>query len=142
MQGIQRKIVHAVLFEVFAIISATLMFMAAADHDALSSGGLAVLTSVAALLWNMAYNAAFERWEKRQITRGRSLKRRIVHAIGFEGGLVVILLPLIAWWLEISIARALGLEIGMVLFFVIYGFVYNWCFDHVFGLPDSAKPIQ
>lgn len=47
------------------------------------------------------FNWAFEAWETRQVTRGRNWKRRIVHAIGFEGGLVVMLVPLFAWWLRI-----------------------------------------
>lgn len=41
-----------------------------------------------AVLWNIGFNWAFERWESRQAVRGRSVKRRIAHAIGFEGGLV------------------------------------------------------
>ena len=36
--------------------------------------------------WNFLFNQVFEAWETRQTVRGRSLRRRIVHAIGFEGG--------------------------------------------------------
>jgi uncharacterized membrane protein len=39
----------------------------------------------------------FERWA-RQAVRGRSLRRRVAHAIGFEGGSVFTLVPLFAWW--------------------------------------------
>jgi len=139
MQGIKRKVVHAVLFEILAVLSTTIIFMAATDHGVGRSGSLALVTSLVALLWNMLYNTAFERWEARQTRRGRSLLRRATHTLGFEAGLVLLLLPPIAWWLEISVGLALSLEAGMVVYFLIYGFVYNWCFDHLFGLPDSAR---
>jgi uncharacterized membrane protein len=139
MQGKQRKIVHAVLFEFFAVISVTLAFMVTTQHGVGRSGSLAIATSVVAMLWNMAYNVLFEKWEARQTKRGRSLKRRIVHAVGFEAGLVLLLLPLVSWWLDISVWEALGIEVGLVLFFVLYGLVFNWYFDRVFGLPDAAR---
>lgn len=139
MQGIQRKVVHAVLFEFFAIISVTAAFMFTTQHGVGRSGSLAIATSVVAMLWNMGYNWLFEKWEIRQVKRGRSLKRRIVHSIGFEAGLVILLLPLVMWWLNLGLWPALAIEFGLVVFFVAYGLVFNWCFDHVFGLPDAAK---
>ncbi|HSD37697.1 MAG TPA: PACE efflux transporter [Rhodocyclaceae bacterium] len=139
MQGKRRKIVHAVLFEIFAVISVTLVVMATTPNGVGRSGSLALATSLVALLWNMAYNVLFEKWEARQTKRGRSLARRITHALGFEGGLVILLLPLMTWWLHIGVWEALVLEAGLMLFFVVYGLAFNWCFDRVFGLPDSAK---
>ncbi|MEC5398462.1 PACE efflux transporter [Uliginosibacterium sp. H1] len=138
MQGIKRKIVHAVFFEFFAILSVTTAFMLTTGTGAGRSTALAVMTSVVAMLWNMAYNALFESWEARQTKRGRSLARRITHSLGFEIGLVVLLLPLVSWWLGIGLVEALVLEIGLVVFFVVYGLVYNWCFDRLFGLPTAA----
>jgi len=140
MQGIQRKVVHAVLFEFFALITVTLVFMVTTQHGVGRSGSLAVATSVVAMLWNMSYNFLFEKWEARQTTRGRSLARRITHSIGFEIGLVILLLPLVSWWLDLDVWAALGLELGLVLFFVVYGLTFNWCFDRAFGLPRSALP--
>jgi len=140
MQGKRRKIVHAVLFEFFAVISVTLAFMVTTHHGAGRSGSLAIATSLVAMSWNMAYNFLFEKWEARQVKRGRSLTRRIAHSLGFEFGLVILLLPLMSWWLDIGIGVALGLEFGLVLFFIVYGLAFNWYFDRVFGLPTSAKP--
>ena len=70
--------------------------------------------------------------------KGRSVARRVAHAIGFEGGLVVILVPLVAWWLKVSLWHALLMDLGLVVFFLVYTFVFNWVFDRVFGLPASA----
>ena len=82
----------------------------------------------------------FERWESRQAVRGRSLRRRVAHAIGFEGGLAAILVPVFAWWLGIGVWQALMMDIGLLLYFLAYTFFFNWGFDRVFGLPASAAP--
>jgi uncharacterized membrane protein len=84
------------------------------------------------------FNALFERWEKKQTTKGRSWQRRLVHGAGFEGGLVLVLVPLTAYWLSISLWQALLAEIGLLLTFFIYAIVFTWAFDKVFGLPASA----
>ena len=69
---------------------------------------------------------------------GRSLCRRIAHAVGFEGGLVFTLVPLFAWWFDVSLWQALVMDLGLVVFFLCYTFAFNWGFDRVFGLPASA----
>jgi uncharacterized membrane protein len=30
------------------------------------------------------------------------------------------------------------MEAGLLVFFLVYTYAFNWCFDHVFGLPASA----
>lgn len=138
MQGIQRKIVYVGLYEGFAILFASLGFAALSGAGAGASTALAVASSVVAVVWNLAFNTAFEAWESRQTRRGRSLARRIAHAIGFEGGLAAILVPLIAWWLGIGLWDALLVDAALLLFFLVYTFAFNWCFDRVFGVPASA----
>ncbi|MDT4865016.1 Chlorhexidine efflux transporter [compost metagenome] len=71
--------------------------------------------------------------------RGRGFKRRIAHAIGFELGFIVALVPLFAWWLDIGWWHALVLDLGLSLFFLVYTFLFNLAFDKVFDLPLSAQ---
>lgn len=139
MQGIRRRVVYVTLYEAIAIVVASFGFAALTGADLERAGTLSVMASVIAVLWNLAFNGLFERWESRQAVRGRSIRRRIAHAIGFEGGLVAILVPLVAWWLEISLWEAFLLDLVLVVFFLIYTFVFAWAFDRVFGLPDSAR---
>lgn len=141
MQGVKRRVVYVALYEAVAIVLAALGFMLASDADAASATGLSVLSSAVAVLWNLAFNHGFERWEARQRVRGRSLGRRVAHAVGFEGGLAAILVPVMAWWLDISLWQALVMDLGLLLFFLAYTFVFNWIFDRVFGLPRSARPV-
>jgi len=93
---------------------------------------------VFAMSWNFAYNAMFERWEAKRLTRGRGFGRRVLHAVGFEIGFLVVLLPVAAWWLDISYLRSFVVNLGFNIFFFGYTLAFTWAFDHVFGLPTSA----
>lgn len=141
MQGLKRKIVYVTAYEAIAIACATVGFVVLLGQAMAASGLLSVVASGIAVLWNLVFNSLFEAWERRQAVRGRSLARRVCHAIGFEGGLLVALVPLIAWWFGISLWQALVLDVGLMLFFLVYTFVFNWVFDRLFGLPASALPI-
>ena len=140
MQGIKRKVVYITLYEIIAITMSTAGLALLSGANMGHASVAAVAASAIAVVWNLVYNTLFERWEARQATRGRSLLRRAVHAIGFEGGLVVTLVPLFAWWLEISLWQAFVLDLGLIVFFLIYTFVFNLLFDRIFGLPTSAQP--
>ncbi|WP_332745440.1 PACE efflux transporter [Hydrogenophaga sp.] len=138
MQGIWRRVVYISLYEVVAIALAGWGLMLMSGHSLLDSGTLAIATSSVAVVWNLVFNTFFERWEARQATTGRSVKRRVLHAVSFEVGLVAMLVPLIAWWLGVSLWQALVMDMALVVFFLVYTFAFNWAFDEVFGLPASA----
>lgn len=138
MQGLKRRVVYISLYEGIAIVAASAGLALMSGQGLGHSGVLAVIASVIAVLWNLSFNALFERWESRQAVRGRSLRRRVAHAIGFEGGLVAFLVPVFAWWLGVSLWEALVMDLGLVVFFLVYTFVFNWSFDAVFGVPASA----
>lgn len=138
LQGPKRRIVYVSLYEAIAIIVSSLIFMAV-GQSAGHSGAMAVVASALAIVWNVSFNTLFERWEARQAVKGRSVLRRVVHALGFEGGLAVILIPLMAWWFEVSLWQAAVMEAGLLLFFLVYTYGFNWAFDRIFGLPASAQ---
>jgi uncharacterized membrane protein len=142
MQGPFRKIFHATLFELIAIVIVTAAMQVISDKSTAQSGGLALSTSLVAMSWNMLFNTLFERWERQQVTRTRTVRRRLAHVVLFEAGLVLMTVPIIAWWLDMGFWQAVVTDLGLVAFFLVYGFGFNWLFDHVFGLPDSARPRQ
>ncbi|MET0312203.1 MAG: PACE efflux transporter [Burkholderiaceae bacterium] len=141
MQGLQRKIVYVTLFEAFAIALCTLLLKLMSGAPALSTGAAAVSASMTAMAWNYVYNTLFEAWEARQARKGRSILRRICHAVGFEAGLIVVLVPLFAWLLGTSLMEALMLNLAMIVFFLVYAFLFNLAFDKLFGLPASAQGL-
>ncbi|WP_050470214.1 PACE efflux transporter [Herbaspirillum chlorophenolicum] len=141
MQGFKRKFVYACTFELLAIGFTTFGLAVIAGHDGAHSTAAAVASSTVAFIWNFIFNGIFERWEARQAKRGRSVGRRIAHALGFEGGLVLMLVPLFAWWLGIGLWDAFVLDLGLIVFFMVYTYLFNLAFDKVFGLPSSAMPV-
>jgi len=138
LQGAKRRLLFVTFYELFAVIAASLLFMLT-GQSSLHSGVMAVVSSAVAIVWNLSFNYAFEQWELRQSVKGRSFLRRTVHAIGFEAGMALILIPVMAWWFSITLWQATVLEAGLLVFFMAYTYVFNWCFDHLFGLPLSAQ---
>ena len=134
-----RRVVQAVLYEVVAIACVAPMLMLVFGQSPLSSLGLSLTMSSIALAWNYTFNTFFERWEARQSVKGRSWQRRVAHGLGFEGGLALILVPVMAGWLGISWWQALLADLGILLFFLVYTVAFTWVFDRVFGLPQSAQ---
>jgi uncharacterized membrane protein len=139
MQGLKRKFVYVTLYEAIAIAVCSVAFALWSGQGLWRASALSAAASAVAVAWNLVFNTAFEAWEARQPVRGRSLARRAAHALGFEGGLVLFLVPLIAWWLQVGLWQALMMDLALVLFFLVYTFAFNWAFDHTFGLPASAR---
>ena len=139
MRPAVRKIIYAVSFEAGGILvgGAALTFMS--DAGASRSLSLSAFGAAIAMLWSLIFNTGFEAWEARQTTKGRSPRRRIAHAVLFEGGLVLILLPATAWWLSTTLWAALTYEAVLIGVFLVYAWAFTWAFDRVFGLPQSAR---
>jgi len=133
-----RRVLQAVLYEVGAIAFVGPVLGFAFGKPASSSFLLAVVLSTIALCWNYVFNAMFERWESRQTVKGRRFARRLAHGTGFEGGLTLLLVPVMAFWLETTFLAAFLANLGLLAFFFVYAIGFTWAFDKVFGLPQSA----
>lgn len=127
-KSIAERIFHAMVFESIAIALTAAALVWLMGKPLSQAGGLAIAISSIAMLWNMLFNAAFDR---AQIRMGfqRTIGVRIIHALLFEIGLTVAVVPVAAWALQISLLRALVLDIGVLIFFLFYTFVFNWCYD-------------
>lgn len=135
---VTRRILQAVLYEGIAVAAVTPTLALVFRHEAGSAFLLTVIMSAVALTWNYLFNSMFERWEARSGHTGRPWPVRALHALGFEGGLLVMLVPLMAWWLHVTLLEALVADLGIFVFFLVYTFGFTWCFDRVFGLPVAA----
>ncbi|WP_122665717.1 PACE efflux transporter [Pseudomonas viridiflava] len=139
MQGSTRKIVQAILYESIAVLVLSPSISLIYDQGLAHAGALSLMLSASALMWNVFYNYIFECWEARQPQRARTFGRRLLHSLGFEGGLVLLLVPLVAWWLEISWWAALITDLGLFVFFFFYALGFQWLFDKLFDVPVSAR---
>ena len=54
---------------------------------------------------------------------------------------MLFLVPLMAWWLDISLLEALIADLAILAFFFVYAIAFTWAFDRVFGLPASAQVV-
>lgn len=134
-----RRLIYATSFEGGGILMSTALLLLMAETSAGGSFVFSTLCSTVAMVWNLIFNALFEAWESRQPARGRSLARRSAHAILFEAGLLIALLPLTAWWFAVPVLTALAYESILVAAFLIYTWAFTWAFDRLFGLPASAR---
>lgn len=134
-----RRALQAVLYEAIAVAAIGPALSVVFAEPVGSTITLSVLMSTVALGWNYLFNAWFEKWEAKQVDRRRTLWRRLLHGLGFEGGLVVMLVPVMAWWLNTTLINAFFADLGILIFFFAYAVVFTWAFDRIFGLPKSAS---
>lgn len=139
LSPLKRRIVYVIVFEIIAIISSTFVLMKLSNSDAADSLPVAMMVSLAAIIWNFVYNTAFETWEERRQIAERTLLIRSVHALIFEIGLVLICLPLYMFWYQVGLLQAFIMEAALLVFFLIYNFVFTFIFDKVFTLPYHYK---
>ncbi|UOB52489.1 PACE efflux transporter [Acinetobacter junii] len=136
MQGMKRRVTYVFFYEVLSFLICAMILAVLSGSTISHTGPLSLLIAVIAVSVNFIYNYAFEWWEKRQHSKTRTIFRRVVHAIGFQVVLVTILIPLIAWWMQISLVKAFLLDFSLMIIIPCYTFVYNYFFDHLFGLPS------
>jgi len=137
------RIRQAVLFEVLALMVVTPLGALIFDLKAADMGVLAVGSALVATGWNYVFNLGFDRLLlRRRGTAAKTLPLRIAHALAFEAGLLVILLPPTAWWLEIGLGRALALDAGLAGFYVVYAFVFTWAYDRLLPPPPAAPEAK
>jgi len=122
------RLLHATTFELIALVICSPTLAWIMDTPLAQMSALTLAISLIAMAWNMGFNAAFDRLQQRWGFR-RNLTARVAHAVIFELGLIVAVVPLAAWWLGISLWQALLLDIGVLLFFLPYAIAFNWAWD-------------
>jgi len=131
---------HAISFEVIAlilVIPAGAILFNVPLHD---FGVVGIVSATLATLWNLGYNVLFDLALQR--LTGTTLKSRIVrvlHALAFEAGLLMVLLPFIARYLGISLWDAFVLDIALAAFYLVYSYVFNLIYDTLFPLPEWSQ---
>lgn len=138
MRSTPDRIRHALSFEIIGLILVTPLG-ALALHLPLAEVGVVTLVSATlATLWNYGYNILFDHALLRLTGRvGKTVAARVAHAVLFEAGLLVILMPFIAWYLGVSLWAAFWMDLGFSLFYLVYAFVFNWTYDWFFPVPEQ-----
>ena len=138
MRSTKDRIRHALGFEIIGLLIfaplATLVF----GYELYSMGVIAIGGSITATLWNYLYNILFDHaLLKLRGSVQKTLPIRVLHALLFEGGLLILFMPFIAWYLGITLWQAFLMDIAMTVFYVVYGFFYNLAYDKVYPVATS-----
>ena len=139
LSPIKRRLVYVTIFEIIAIISSTFVLMLLSDSSVAKSLPVAIMVSLVAVIWNFIYNTGFEAWERRRDISKRTLFIRSIHAVGFEGGLCLVCLPIYMIWYKVGLIDAFFMEAALLLFFLVYTFLFTLGFDKIFTLPHHYK---
>jgi uncharacterized membrane protein len=119
LRSTRDRIRHAISFEIIGLalvipLGALLFHLPVAQM-----GFVGVVSATLATLWNYLYNLGFDHMlQRRTGSTRKGPVMRITHAVLFEGTLLLILLPFIAWHLGISIMAALAMDVSFALFYV------------------------
>lgn len=124
----KRRIIHALSYEIIllVIIAITLSFIFEVPMEV--TGVLGVAMAVTSVVWNMIFNHFFEKFEHKRKLK-RTIGVRILHAIGFEGGLMLATIPMVAYAMDMTLWQAVLLDLGMTTCILIYTFIFQWCYD-------------
>jgi uncharacterized membrane protein len=127
-KSLKERALHALLFELIGVLLFAPGLAWLLGQSLGKMGAMTVMISTVAMLWNMLFNAGFDRLRARA-GFALSLKVRALHALSFETGLIVAVVPLAAWWLSISLWQAFLLDIGLLLLFLPYTLLFNMAYD-------------
>lgn len=134
----KERIFQAILFETIAIllsmgwVKLLSLFGFTSDNSQQNAELWAMLIGISliAMVWTFIYNLLFDK-----VFTGEKLARpvwlRVVHIIGFEGGLLCFTLPLVMWVMKIGPWQAFMLDISLTLLILVYGFIFYWIYDRI-----------
>jgi uncharacterized membrane protein len=124
----KERIVHALLFEAIALVLLALLAVMITEDDVAKMSGLAFALSMIAMVWNFIFNILFDKIYSEDRT-SRTLWIRLQHGFGFELGMLLFAFPVIMWVLQLGFLKVLLLDIGAMIFFLLYAIAFNWVYD-------------
>lgn len=131
------RIRHAISFEIIGLALIIPLGSWAFSVPVTDIGIVGVVSATLATAWNYLYNLGFDNLLQRYAgTTLKTVPMRIIHAILFEAGLLMVLMPFIAWYLGISLWQAFVMDVAFALFYLVYAFIFNWAYDRLFPLPE------
>ncbi|MCF8999111.1 chlorhexidine efflux PACE transporter AceI [Acinetobacter nectaris] len=124
----KRRLIHAFSYEIILLVIIAVALSTFLDMPLEVTGTLGIAMAVTSVVWNMIFNYIFEGIEKKYQLK-RTIPVRILHAIGFEGGLMLATIPMVAYALKTSLLEAFLLDLAMTLCILVYTFIFQWCYD-------------
>lgn len=133
---------QVMLFEVVGLLLVSPPFAWASGMSLSSSLGLLAVLALIAALWNAVFNTGFDRCEARLTGRRadrRPWRLRVAHAFAFEGGLILLTLPVLVAWTGMDWRTALVTDIWLALAYVTYAFLFHLGYDRCFPILPRQR---
>lgn len=140
MRSFPDRVRHTLLFEAIGLAlvipGGAQLFGLPATH----MGVIGVGSATVATIWNFFFNLGFDHVMYRLVGHTRkNIPTRVLHVLLFEGGLLLLLLPPIAWYLGMSLWETFLMDLAIVIFYVVYAFLFNLAYDRVFPIPGPER---
>lgn len=137
MRTVSERIKHAIIFEIIGLIFITFI-LSQLGFDVAHSGVMGLAFSLIATGWNYIYNIWFDKQMlKRTGSPEKKQKHRVLHALLFELGLLWLTIPVMSWWLKITLWEAFVMDIGLVIFYLFYAYIFNFIYDKLFPVKQA-----
>jgi uncharacterized membrane protein len=141
MRSSKDRVRQAISFEIIGLLLSVPLAALLFHFPLKETGVLGLFGATLATVWNYAFNLGFDHSLKWLTgSTHKSLKIRFIHAFSFEFGMMLAFLPIIAWWMEISLLDALIVDFAFVIFYLVYAFIFTWSYDIIF--PDNDTPTN
>ena len=132
------RIRYAVMFELSALILVAPLGGLVFAVPTGDFGVVAIVSTTLAMLWAYVYNLAFDHAALRLFSSSRKTPAlRVVHAVLFEAGLLVLLVPFIAWYLAVPLWQAFVMDLSLAGFYLVFAFAFTWAYDIAFPPPGD-----
>ncbi len=143
MRSTSDRIRHAISFEILALLLVTPLGAWVFSLPITDIGVVSVVSATIAMLWNYIYNLGFDHAMQRFAgTTYKTVPIRVLHAVLFEAGILIVLAPFIAWYLGVGLWHAIVMDVSFSLFYLVYAFVFNWSYDRLFPIPEWQQPAK
>ncbi|MBA3041432.1 MAG: PACE efflux transporter [Alphaproteobacteria bacterium] len=143
MRSTSDRIRHAISFEILALLLVTPLGAWVFSLPITDIGVVSVASATIAMLWNYVYNLGFDHAMQRFTgTTYKTVPIRVLHAVLFEAGILIVLAPFIAWYLGVGLWHAIVMDVSFSLFYLVYAFVFNWSYDRLFPIPEWQQPAN
>ncbi|AQS37488.1 putative membrane protein [Shewanella psychrophila] len=126
----KQRVIHTILFEALALILVVPLVILITGKETGELLKVAIGLSFYAVVWNYFYNIWFDKHFGCNRSE-RNVYIRIGHALGFEGGIIVVTLPVVSWFMGISLFSAFLLEFAFLVLFFFYAIAFNYVYDRV-----------
>ncbi|MBS6670369.1 MAG: PACE efflux transporter [Haemophilus parainfluenzae] len=108
------RLFHAILFETTVVLLSVFALYFFTEESVSILFGSMVLVSLTAMLWNLIFNYFLDK-----VFTGPREKRgvifRTLHAISFEGGLLIFTVPIIAYFLKVDWITAFMMDFSLTV---------------------------